>query len=620
MSERGLEAYLEVEERQQQTIQWTAVGLIAREIWKFKGLLFSGVAALLIGTLATLLEPRLFGIAIDEAIVPRDLTRLTQIGVLFLIAIVFRVAATILQGILFERLGQSVTQELRLKVFSHLQRLPAAFFDRNPAGKLLTRVTNDVESVSEMFSAGFVSMIGNFSLVVGILICIFALDWRLALYGMAPFPLLIAASVYFSKRLRISYREARSKLSALNAFIAENILGMKVVQLFNRQKTHLNRFDRINQWYADAQIGTVKVYALFQPSITLTAAISLGIIIYLGGQSVAESKIPVGTLVALFSYALAAFQPMRELADKWNLFLSGMASAERIFSILAPRVAQPELSPRDLAMTPEKITLRGEIEFQNVWFAYDVDSRGEAAKEHWVLKDLSLKISPGQRIGIVGHTGSGKTTLISLLMRFYEPQKGRILIDGKDIREYDRRALRQAIGIIQQDVFLFSGSLADNITFWDGQPQQTLVREIVLRSGGKWEEQVGAAAKNELNERGQNFSMGQRQMLAFARAIEQRPSLWILDEATANMDSGSEQFLQESLESASRGATTLLIAHRLATVRQADRILVMNKGVLREQGKHTELMALDGLYARLYRFQEMQETKEKYEQSGLERR
>jgi ATP-binding cassette subfamily B protein len=573
---------------------------VFRIIARHRGAVWLGVALIGLGTFAALLEPRLFGYAIDEAIVPKRWGRLQQLALLYLAVVFARVGAVVAQSYLFEWLGNRVTQELRVRLFSHLMRLPASVFDRQPAGRLLTRVTNDIASLGEMFSAGFVSMVSNALMVAGILVWLLVLDLRLGLIATAVLPLLVAASVYFSRLLRGSYRDSRSRLSSLNAFLAENLGGIKIVNLFNRQRLHLERFDRINQWYTDSLVSTVRVYALFQPTITVCSGVSVALVIAFGGLQVQHGELKVGVLVAFFSYVLTIFQPVREIADKWNIFLSGMISAERIFAILS--WPTEELFADEAAGEPEPYGgLRGQVVFENVWFAYETDKDGP----RWVLKDFSLEIRPGMRVGIVGHTGAGKTTLISLLTRFYEPQRGRILLDGKDLREYDRRRLRATIGIIQQDAFVFSGAIDENITFWrdPSAPGARAAREVLERIGfGRWWE-----SGEQVRERGSNLSMGERQVLAFGRAVAAQPRIWILDEATANMDSRTEGLLQRELGLRSQGATSLLIAHRLATVRDADLILVLHKGVLQEAGTHERLLSEGGLYARLYRFQVAQD-------------
>lgn len=579
-----LDAYLDVEERESKKIQPRNLRRLIAHILKHPRLLAAGSGMILLGTAAALLEPRLFGHAIDEAIRPGDWELLQRLAMAFFLLICVRAGATIAQGYLFEALGQRVIHDLRCRLFSHLQRLPISVFDRNPAGRLMTRVMYDTSSLGEMFSAGFVSMISNTLLVLGILGWLLILDLRLGLIAASVFPLMILSGAYFSSRLRVSYREARSKLSALNAFLAENLMGMKVVHLFNRQRLHLARFARLNEWYAGAQISTVRIFALFQPSITLAAGISMALVVWFGGGEAVRGNLKLGVLAAYFSYVMALFQPIREIADKWNIFLSGMASAERIFSVLN---WPTEIDGEAAQKKAEPIAaLRGQIVFENVWFAYE--------GENWVLKDFSVEIPAGSKVGVVGHTGAGKTTLISLLLRFYEPQRGRIWIDGKDIREYDKRALRASIGMIQQEAFVFSGSFKDNVTFWGSAPASASASELLS---------VAKADSVEIQERGSNLSMGEKQVLSFARALAAGPRIWILDEATANMDSGTESSLQEYLGRYSMGRTSILIAHRLATVRKADLILVLHMGRLVEKGVHDELLGLGGLYSRLYRYQ-----------------
>lgn len=596
----SLESYLETDEKvDARSVQPGSVLRLFALMGRYRLAMVLGLFLILGGTFAALLEPRLFGYAIDEAIVPKRWDRLQQLGLIYLLVVIVRVGAVIGQNYLFEWMGQRVTQLLRTQLFSHLQRLPMSVFDRQPAGRLLTRVTNDVATLGEMFSAGFVSMVSNILMVIGIFVWLIVLDVRLGLIAASVFPFLIFASVYFTRLLRGAYRDSRSRLSALNAFLAENLNGMKVVNLFNRQAKHLERFERVNQWYTDSLVSTVKVYAVFQPTITLASGLSMALVIAFGGMQVQEGSLKVGVLVAFFSYVMTVFQPVREIADKWNVFLSGMISAERIFAILAWPTELEERKDPGAEVAPYE-GLQGHIVFENVWFAYETHQN----TERWVLRDFSLEIHPGQRIGIVGHTGAGKTTLISLLTRFYEPQKGRILLDGKDLRDYDKRRLRASIGLIQQDAFVFSGSIRDNLSLWrdPGSLGAQASRDALSGIGySHWWDERGQAST--IRERGSNLSMGEKQVLAFGRAVSAQPKLWILDEATASLDSQTEEKLQAALEKISTGQTSILIAHRLATVRRADQILVLHKGVLQEHGTHEALLRAGGLYARLYRFQ-----------------
>ncbi len=582
------------DDHDRKTVDKTAFRKLLSYILAERALLLSGSVLLIITTLVVVYEPRFLGLMIDEALAKKDTDALKYfVGVFFLLHLV-RVITTISQEYLFNKLGQNVMQTLRVELFHKLQTLPSQTFNRVPVGKLVTRVTNDVSSLADMFTAGFITILGSLLYVLGIITWLIVLNPRLGAIAISVLPFLIGISIYFSQKLKVAYRTARSKLSTVNAFLAENILGIKVIFLHNREKLHLEKFSQLNSQYAVSQFASTKVFALFQPSITMATGIAMALIIWFGGKLVVGNEITIGFLASYFAYVLSLFQPVREIADKWNIFLAGMASVERIFSILE---WEPE---SDLNNVNEPTTsyseLMGHIEFKNVWFAYD--------GENWVLKDFSFEIKPGEKIGIVGPTGSGKTTLINLILRFYDPQKGEILIDGKPLATYDKRRLRSTIGLIQQDVFLFSGSIAENMALWrkfDPNVRENLRSISTFR---RFEEQ-GLEDESALQERGGNLSMGERQILAFGRALHTNPQLWILDEATSNMDSESEKELEELLKRSAQKKSLIMIAHRLASVREADKILVLQNGVLTESGRHSELMSKDGLYSRRYRFQEM---------------
>lgn len=594
----AIDHYLDVEERENRNSgqglrSWfRLLGLITDQ----RGTFAAGAGLILLGSAALLAQPWLLGRAVDIALRPGKGELLGQLALALFALNAIRVAALMAQTYLFEILGQRVMQRLRIQLFSHLQTLPVRTFDKNPVGRLVTRVTNDVSALSEMFSAGFISIIDNLLRVLGTVLLLIWLDWRFALVALAPFPLLVLLSIHFTGRLRVCYREARAKLSALNAFLAENILGMRVVQLFNREPLHLERFHQVNESYTSATIRTVRTYAYFQPSITWVSGVSMALVIGYGGVQVSEGRMTLGILVSFFALVQALFQPIREIADKWNIFLAGMASVERIFSILDwPREV-------DVPAVPERASgiasVKGHIRFEDVWFAYD--------EERWVLQGLNFEIQPGEKIGVVGHTGAGKTTLIQLLLRFHEPQRGRILLDGRDLRDYDKRSLRATIGLIQQDAFLFSGDAEENLGLGRVLDAESRARvEPALKKLG-YPHWLGTAEQPalELLERGSNLSMGERQVLAFARAASIGPRLWILDEATANIDPETERALGQVLEASSGGFTSIFIAHRLATVREANRVFVLHRGKLAEEGTHEQLLQVNGLYARLWRFQE----------------
>jgi ATP-binding cassette subfamily B protein len=608
-----LENYVESEDFRAHRPSLSVVLEVVRDLAREKRVFFLGVLLVLVGTAAHLYEPRLFGRAVDLAVIPKDYELLERMALFYLGVVVLRVSGIIGQQYVFEVLAQRMMQRLRMRVFSLYQRLPVSTYDRTPVGRLITRLTNDTASMSEMFSAGFVTFFGNLLFIFGTLAWIFYLNWRLAIASICVFPFLIFFAIRFSKRLVRIYRESRMRISALNAFLAENILGMKVVHLFNRVPLHLARFREVNEAYAESQIASVRVYAYFQPLITWCSGAGVALVVAIGGGMALQNRatgipewtvfrhpLTPGELITFISYLLALFQPVREVVDRWTIFLSGLTSAERIYSLLSweTELTTGEAESRVESKLPK---LRGEIEFRNVWFAYD--------SEHWVLRDFSLRIVPGQKVGVVGHTGAGKTTLISLLLRFYSPQRGEIFIDGKEIREYSKRELRERIGVIQQDVFLFSGRIEDNMTLWRDVPAETSLSEATR----------GALARmgfskdpgTSLDERGSNLSMGERQILAFARAIEKRPDIWILDEATANVDSETEKKLGHELDAATQGKTLVMIAHRLATIRKSDVILVLHRGELVEQGDHASLLRKGGYYARLHHYQEVLEAGER---------
>ncbi len=584
--------YLEAEESRDARQNRRNALRLAQAMLKHRGLLAAACLVIAIGAAAALVEPRLFGYAIDEAIIPRNANRLVHLVALFLLVITVRVCAMFGQAYLFEALGQMVTQDLRVAVFSRLQRLPLSIYDRNPAGRLMTRVTNDIVAIAEVFSSGFVLLLSNALLVIGTLVWLIVLEPRLGLITISVFPFMVWATVRFSRQLQVSYRQARSRLSALNAFLAENLMGIKVVHLFNREAEHLNRFSRLNQWYTDAQISSIRTYAFLQPTITAAAGASIALLVWFGGREVQNGAIKLGVLVAFFAYALMLFRPLRDMVDKWTIFLAGLASAERIFGILEWPVELPEdgVAGNLFDAAQPYLEMKGHIVFENVWFAYE--------GEHWILRNLNLTIEAGTRLGIVGRTGSGKTTLIHLLLRFYEPQKGRILIDGVDIRQFDKRRLRKSIGLVQQDVFLFSGSIAENVTLFSGESHEDC-RPIL--------DDLGFPDNRFVTERGGNLSTGERQLISFARVYRTDPRIWILDEATSNMDSHSESILERAVTRSSIGKTVIQIAHRLATIRSCSQVIVLHAGQIVEKGSHSELLAMNGLYARLHRYQQLAE-------------
>lgn len=592
----NLDHYVEAEDFRSKRPSMNVVRRVLSDLFEERGIFTLGAALILVGTLATLSEPRLFGYAIDHAILPKDLGLVKSLAILYLFVTGTRVLCLIGQSYLFENLAQRMMDRLRTRLFAHLQALPISTYDKTPVGRLITRITNDTSAMSEMFSAGFVTIFGNLLFIFGSIVWVMLLNWKLGLIAISVFPVLIYFATRFSRKLILAYRNSRMRISALNAFLAENILGMKIVHLFNRGKHHFDKFKEVNESYAEAQISAVRVYAYFQPLITWCSGLGVALVLAFGGKMALDGILTTGELVAFITYLLALFNPVREVVDRWTIFLSGMTSAERIYGLLDWPIEMEV--PETEKSIERKDRVLGEIVFDQVWFAYE--------GENWVLRDFSLTIQPGQKIGVVGHTGAGKSTLISLLLRFYEPQKGRITIDGRDISTIPKRELRERVGLIQQDVFLFSGKIADNIHLWSKNGVEISAEAKLALSHLEFTHDLG----KELDERGSNLSMGERQLLAFTRALEGRPDLWILDEATANVDSESEEKLGRALEEAARGKTLIMIAHRLATIRRADQILVLHKGALVEKGNHEELLRLNGYYSRLYRYQSAVERSE----------
>lgn len=557
---------------------------VISEILREKRLFAWGMLVLALSTAVAIAEPRVFGGFVDRVLIPKRYDRLATWVALYFALQAARVSTMYLYSMVFARLGQNVMQSLRVRVIEKLLGLPVSQFHGQPVGRLVTRVTSDVAALSDMFSVGFITIFGNILFIIGTLVGLMILNLKLGLMTLALMPFLAWTTHHYSIRLHVSYRRWRGRISALNAFLAETILGMRVIQLSSRERIQRERYEILNASYTDAHIGTVKVFAVFQPVITLFAGAATALAIVFGVKEVLTGTLAVGVLVAFFSYVQALFQPIRELADKWTVVLSGLASAERIFEIL-DQPSEHVLSK----MTPEPYRFRGHIRFENVWFAY--------SGENWVLKDFSGEIFPGEQIGLVGHTGAGKSTLVQLLMRFYEPTRGRILVDGKDIRDYELNRYRRSFGWVSQDVMLFSGSIRDNVTLWDDS-----LASFDLES------RMSFISDRSIGERGYNLSVGERQWIAFHRAAYLKPSIWILDEATANIDAATESELEKWFSDGSKNHTALLVAHRLSTLRHADSIWVFENGVCIERGPHKDLKKQGGAYAKFLHYQELAES------------
>ena len=540
-----------------------------------------------------LVQPYLIKRVIDDQIGTGQLEGLGLLAGLFLGALVLEFLLRFAQIYLLEQTGQSVVYDLRQQTFAHLQRLPSSFFDRNPVGKLMTRLTSDVEALHELFTSGVVMILADLVKLVGIVVILLWMDWRLALVTFAIVPPTLILTWYFRARMRATYRRVRSLIAKLNAELQENVTGMRVVQLFGREKQVEEEFGSTNEEHQDAQLLAVRYDSIFSAIAELIGSITLALLIWAGGRGILDGWVTFGTLVAFIDYAAKFFRPVQELSQRYTVMQSAMAAGERIFGLLDTEttIRSPE--------NPVRIEnrLKGEIVFENVTFAYN---EGEP-----VLHDISFRVAPGEKVGVVGWTGSGKSTLIRLLVRLYDIQEGRITLDGVDIRDYDLTELRRSVGVVLQDPFLFAGSIETNISLGDPEIGADRVRAAAEAvRADRFIDKLPDRFEEIVRERGNNLSTGEKQLLSFARAIAFDPAVLVLDEATASIDPETERSIQRALEQLLKGRTSILIAHRLTTVRDADRILVLHQGRLVEEGPHETLVDLpDGIYRKLHALQ-----------------
>jgi len=558
------------------------------------------VLAVVILMLASALEivgPWLTQIALDDAVPAEDISLLTLLAAAYLASVVLGFGLQYVQTLLTTWLGQSVMYDLRTEIFRKFQRLDLRFYDRNPVGRLMTRITSDVETLNELFSSGVVTVFGDVFTLVFIVVAMLGMDWQLALVSFSVLPLVAWAAFVFRSRIRTAYRDIRVRLARINAFLHERITGMRVVQLFNREGADQRRHDDINADYLEAHLRSITYYALFFPVIEFFTAVALALIIWVGGVRMIEGGVTVGVIAAFLQFARRFFRPIQDLSEKYNLLQGAMASSERVFKLLDRDVAIAD-RPDAVELPPET---RGEIEFRDVWFAYGERDDGEP---DWVLRGVSFRVAPGEKVAIVGHTGAGKTTLINLLMRFYEPQRGEVLLDGVPLGRLRVADLRGRIGLVLQDVFLFSQDVGYNIRLGEEEIDDERVRAAADRVGARrFIERLEKGYEQPLGERGSSLSVGERQLVSFARALAFDPPILVLDEATSSVDSEIEAQIERATTELLQGRTSLVIAHRLSTVQGADRILVMHHGELREEGTHQELLEQGGIYARLHELQ-----------------
>jgi ATP-binding cassette subfamily B protein len=561
-----------------------------------------------------LVSPYLFKVGLDLYIVPGAQKQIaaeaafrgvTLVGAIFLAALILGFLVQYVQVRVMQRVGQETMCDMRNEIFRHLQRLPMSYYDRTPVGRLVTRVTTDVDTLNELFAAGVVTMLNDIVLLVGMAVFLFLWDRQLALAALSVVPFILVVTYFFRNGVREANRRIRTAIARINAFLQEHISGMTVVQLFNREQKSRDKFAVLNRNHMLAYKDAILAFALFYPAVELLSVAAIATILWFGGVRVIAERLQpgvagglqLGVLVAFTQYAQRFFRPIQDLSEKFNVLQTAMASSERIFKLLDEPVT---IDSKPGALRYDRPV--GEIEFRNVSFAYH---GGAAPKdEDWVLRDVNFRVRPGERAALVGHTGAGKTTVISLLLRFYDVQRGQILLDGRDIREYDVQELRRHFGIVLQDPFLFTGSLESNVKLGtEGIDRPGVERALAEVGLGPFVSTLQQGVETQVTERGATFSVGQRQLISFARALAHNPRFMILDEATSSVDTKTELLIREALDRLLEGRTAIVIAHRLSTIQHADRILVFHKGRLREQGSHQELLAQRGIYYRLYQLQ-----------------
>jgi ATP-binding cassette, subfamily B, multidrug efflux pump len=570
------------------------------------------LAAIIANSVLQLAQPYLMKEAIDRYIPAGDLAGVDRIALWFAAILVAAFALEFTQTWLLQTTGQRIMFDMRLQIYAHLQRLDLRFYDRNPVGRLMTRVTTDVDVINDLFTSGVVSVFGDVFTLAGIMIVMLTMNWRLALVSFAVLPLIVVITQWFRRNVRESYRTVRRLIARINAYLQEHITGMSTVQLFRREARAFAQFEAINQEHRAANVDSIFYYAVFYPAVEVVGALAAALTIWYGGLSVLAGTLTLGSLVAFLLYSQRFFRPISDMSEKFNILQAAMASSERIFKLLDEPVTIH--SPSDARVSNPARAKEGHIVFDHVWFAYNPGERGEP---DWVLRDVSFEVEPGERVGIVGATGAGKSTIINLLLRFYDVTRGRILVDGVDLREMDLHALRRLFSLVLQDVHLFSGTIADNIRLGAASiTDEEIERAAAAVHASAFVAQLPGGYAAPVVERGATLSVGQKQLLSFARALAFNPRILVLDEATSSVDTETENLIRDALHVLMSGRTTIAIAHRLSTIQDMDKILVLHKGQLREAGTHQELLALRGIYYKLYQLQ-WKDTKEEKDTKEL---
>ena len=570
------------------------LGYLRPHAWYVVGALL----ALIGHAVSQLAPPYLVKVAIDQYIARGDLTGLNGIAMIYVAVLIAAFSLEYVQTYMMQMIGQRIMYDMRMQIYGHLQRLDLAFYDRNPVGRMMTRVTTDVDVINDLFTSGVVAAFGDLFMLVGIMATLLWMDWRLAAIAFSVLPLILLIAQWFRRNVRESYRKVRARIARINSFLNEHINGMATVQLFRREAVSYTRFDAINAEHRDANVEQIFFYAVFLPAIEFVATIAIALILWFGGGFVINGTLTLGSLVAFILYAGRFFRPISDMSEKFNTLQAAMASSERIFQLLDTEVTVtgPEGRGERAGGRGQRDEGRGRIVFEDVSFAYN-------GTDH-VLRNVSFEVNPGERVGIVGATGAGKSTLISLLLRFYDVTGGRILIDGVDIRMMGLSELRGLFGLVLQDVHLFSGTIAGNIRLGDVSIDDARVREAAMAvHAHRFIEKLPGGYDAPVAERGATLSVGQKQLLSFARALAFNPAVLILDEATSSVDTETELLIRDALQVLMSGRTTLAIAHRLSTIQDMDKILVFHKGKLRESGNHQRLLGMRGIYYKLFQLQ-----------------
>ena len=573
------------------TYDWPVARRLMRYLKPYVRLLIPALALTLLLNLLGVLQPKFTQYAVDWYILPKKTDGLNLFVLIFVGSQVLRFVFSYFQTVLLNSVGQYVMFDLRKEIYNKLQHQEVAYYDQNPVGRIMTRLTADVDALNELFTSGVTDVLGDLVMIAAIIAVMAWMDVRLTLITLLTVPLLFVATTWFRKGARKGFDMVRTRVARIFAFLQEHVSGAQTVQIFNAETKSRERFTKINEEHRKANIDTIFYYAVFFPLVDFIGAVGIALIIWYGGYRVMQNALTLGALVAFIQYSGFLFQPIRDISDKYNVLQGAVVASHRIFKALDLPIAIT--TPAQPVRTGRA---EGRIEFENVWFAYKEDD--------WVLKDVSFKVDPGQSVALVGHTGSGKTTITNLLMRFYDVQKGRVLLDGVDVREWDLQSLRENFAVVLQDIFLFTGTVESNIRLGREDITDERVRWAATEvRADNFIQRLPREYKSEVRERGAGLSVGQKQLISFARALAFDPALLILDEATSSIDTETEQLIQQAIARVMEHRTSVIVAHRLSTIQRADNIIVMHHGEIREQGTHQDLLALHGLYWKLYRLQ-----------------